>query len=126
MYAISTIQHVPMILLVGASNHVPKVYQSCINYRSSYDSLMMYKITTSSTHQLHVPLCSPSSCQMHAPRYPTNMHLTIHHKIYQWSSNMYHLCIPIDQHLLDPSIFSTCPSKLLTEGSCHSCFQQNL
>jgi hypothetical protein len=53
---------------------------------------MMYNMTTSSTHQLHVPLCSPSSCQMHAPRYPTNMHLIIHHKIYQWSSNKYQPC----------------------------------
>jgi hypothetical protein len=83
MYAISTIKHVPIILLVGASNNVPKVYQSCINYRSSYDSSMMYNMTTSSTHQLHVPICSPSICQMHAPRYPTNMLPIIHHKIYQ-------------------------------------------
>jgi hypothetical protein len=85
---------VPIILLVGASNHVPKVYQPCINYRSSYESSMMYNMTTPSTHQIYVPLCSPSSCQMHAPRYPTNMHLTIHHNIYQWSSNMYQPCIP--------------------------------
>jgi hypothetical protein len=96
MYSISTIHHVPIILLVGASNHVPTMYQSCINYRSSYNSSMMYNMTTSSTHQLHVPLCSPSSCQIHAPRYKTNMHLTIHINIYQWNSNMYQPCIPID------------------------------
>jgi hypothetical protein len=83
MYAISTIKHVPIILLVGASNNVPKVYQSCINYRSTYDSLMMYNMTISPTHQLHVPKCSSTISQMYATTYPTNMPPIIHHKIYQ-------------------------------------------
>jgi hypothetical protein len=87
MYAISTIKHVPIILLEGASISVPKVYQTCINYMN---------ITTSSTHQLHVPICSSTTCQMHAPRYPTNMPLTIHHKIHQWNSNMYQPCTLTD------------------------------
>jgi hypothetical protein len=72
MHDISIIKHVPIILLVGASNNVPKVCQTCINYRSIYDSSMVYTMTTSSTHQLHVPICSSTTCQIHAPRYPTN------------------------------------------------------
>ena len=47
MYAISTINHVLVILLASASNNVPNMYQSHINYRSSYESSMMYNITTS-------------------------------------------------------------------------------
>ena len=92
MYAISTIKHAPIILIIGASNNISKVYQTCINYRSSYDSSMMYNINTSSTHQLHVSICSSTTCQLHAPRHPKNMPLTIHHKIYQWSSHMYQPC----------------------------------
>jgi hypothetical protein len=80
MYAKST-KHVPIKLLVGASTNVVEVYQSCINYR--LDSSKMYNMITSSTHQLHVPICSPNIYQMHAPRYPINMLLIIHHKIYQ-------------------------------------------
>jgi hypothetical protein len=82
-HVISTINHVPIILLASASTNVPSMYQSCINYRFSFDSSMMYNIITSSTHQLHFPICSSTTCQMHAPRHPTNMPLTIHHKIYQ-------------------------------------------
>jgi hypothetical protein len=108
MYAISTINHVPIILLASASNNVPNMYQSRINYRSSYDSSMMYNITTSSTHQLHVPICSSTTCQMHAPRHPTNMPLTIHHKIYQWSSHMYQPCTMTD---LPQKPFTTTSTK---------------
>jgi hypothetical protein len=89
-YATLSINHVLVILLASASNKQPSLYQSCINCRSSYDSSMMYNITTSSTHQLHVPICSSTICQIHTPRHPTNMLLTIHHKICQWSSHMYH------------------------------------
>jgi hypothetical protein len=35
MYTKSTIKHVPINLLVGASTNVLEVYQSCINYGSS-------------------------------------------------------------------------------------------
>jgi hypothetical protein len=58
------------------------LYQSCINYRSS----MMYNMMTSSNHQLHVPICSPSICQMHASSFPTSKLPIIHHMIYQWNS----------------------------------------
>jgi hypothetical protein len=95
MYAISTINHVLTILLASASNNVPNMYQSCINYRSRCDSSMMYNITTSSTHQLHVPICISTTCQVNAPIHPTNMPLTIHHKIYQWSSHMHQPCTMI-------------------------------
>jgi hypothetical protein len=96
MYAISTINHVPIILLASASNNVPSMYQSCINYRSSYESSMMYNINTSSIHQIYVSICSSTTCQMHAPRHPKNMPLTIHHNIYQWISHMYQPCTMID------------------------------
>ena len=75
MYAKSTIKHMPINLLVGASTNVLGVYQSCINY----DSSMLYNMITSSTHQLHVPICSSSICQMHASRYPTSKLPIIHH-----------------------------------------------
>jgi hypothetical protein len=107
-YATSSINHVPMILLASASNNVSSLYQSCINYRSSYDSSIMYNITTSSTHQLHVPICSSTICQIHTPRHPTNMPLTIHHKIYQWSSHMYQPCTITD---LPQKPFTTTSTK---------------
>jgi hypothetical protein len=76
MYAKSTIKHVPINLLVGASTNVLGVYQSFINYDSS-------NMITSSTHQLYVPICSSSICQMHVSIYPTSNIPIIHHKIYQ-------------------------------------------
>jgi hypothetical protein len=45
IYATSSINHVPTILLASASNNVPSMYQSCINYRSSYDSSRCTNIT---------------------------------------------------------------------------------
>jgi hypothetical protein len=55
MYAKSSIKHVPIKLLVGASSNVLEKYESCINYRST----MMYNMITSSTHQPYVPICIP-------------------------------------------------------------------
>jgi hypothetical protein len=100
MYVISPIKHVAIILLAGASNNVSKVYQTCINYRLGYDSST---ITSSSTHQLDVPICSSTICQMHAPKYPTNMPPTIHRKICQWNSSMYQPCTLID--MSQPTLF---------------------
>ena len=48
-YAISSINHVSTILLESASNNVPSMYQSCINYRSNYDSSVCTNITISYT-----------------------------------------------------------------------------
>jgi hypothetical protein len=108
MYAISTINHVPIILLASALTNVPSMCQSCINYRSSYDSSMMYNITISSTHQLHVPICSSTTCQMHALRHPTNVPIKIHQKIYQWSSHVYQPCTMTD---LPQKPFTTTSTK---------------
>ena len=52
MYAKSTIKHVPINLLVGASTNVLEVYQSCINYRSSLNPPFT---TTNTKHpKIHV------------------------------------------------------------------------
>jgi hypothetical protein len=67
IYAKSTTKHVPINLPVGASTNVLEVYQSCIN------SSMMYNMITSTTHQLHIPICIPTICQMYAPISPTKM-----------------------------------------------------
>jgi hypothetical protein len=59
MYSISTIKHVSIILLVGASNNVPKVYQSCI-----LDSLStLNHISPSYTQQLGMPTCNHENLQ---------------------------------------------------------------
>jgi hypothetical protein len=73
MYAISTINHVPIILLASASNNVPNMYQSRINYRSSYDSSMMYNITTSSTTCPNMYLNHmPNACTKTSKKYVSN------------------------------------------------------
>jgi hypothetical protein len=55
--------------------------------------------TTSPPHQL-INYMSQYVAQPHdecmAPRHTTNMPLTIHHKIYKWSSHMFHPCNTIE------------------------------
>jgi hypothetical protein len=52
-YATSSINHVSTILLTSASNHVPSMYQSCINYAST---MTHQDVPTSSTiHLMYVP-----------------------------------------------------------------------
>jgi hypothetical protein len=68
-------EHVPIKLLLGASTNILEVYQSCINYRSSYDSSIMYNMITSPTHQLHIPICSPTICQMNTSKHVISMKL---------------------------------------------------
>jgi small-conductance mechanosensitive channel len=52
-YATSSINHVSTILLTSASNHVPSMYQSCINYSST---MTHQDVPTSSTiHLMYVP-----------------------------------------------------------------------
>jgi hypothetical protein len=59
MYSISTIKHVPIIMLVGASNNVPKVYQSCI-----LDSLStLNHISPPYIQQLCMPTCNHENLQ---------------------------------------------------------------
>jgi hypothetical protein len=41
-YATSSINHVSTILLTSASNHVPSMYQSCINYSSICTNIINY------------------------------------------------------------------------------------
>jgi hypothetical protein len=53
-YATSSIKHVSTILLTSASNHVPSMYQSCINYSSTIH--LMYV----PTHQLLVSTMYPT------------------------------------------------------------------
>jgi hypothetical protein len=55
IYATSSISHMPIILLPSASNNVPSMYQSCINYRSSYDSSRCTNITIPCTNHVHQP-----------------------------------------------------------------------
>jgi hypothetical protein len=52
-YDTSSINHVSTILLTSASNHVPSMYQSCINYSST---MTHQDVPTSSTiHLMYVP-----------------------------------------------------------------------
>ena len=52
-YATSSINHVSTILLTSASNHVPSMYKSCINYSST---MTHQDVPTSSTiHLMYVP-----------------------------------------------------------------------
>jgi hypothetical protein len=52
-YDTSSINHVSTILLTSASNHVPSMYQSCINYSST---VTHQDVPTSSTiHLMYVP-----------------------------------------------------------------------
>jgi hypothetical protein len=51
-YATSSINHVSTILLTSASNHVPSMYQSCVNYSST---MTHQDVPTSSTiHLMYV------------------------------------------------------------------------
>jgi hypothetical protein len=52
-YATSSINHVSTILLTSASNHVPSMYQSCINYPSTMTH--QYVPTSSTIHLIYVP-----------------------------------------------------------------------
>jgi hypothetical protein len=52
-YDTSSINHVSKMLLTSASNHVPSMYQSCINYSST---MTHQDVPTSSTiHLMYVP-----------------------------------------------------------------------
>jgi hypothetical protein len=52
-YATSSINHVSTIVLTSSSNHVPRMYQSCINYSST---MTHQGVPTSSTiHLMYVP-----------------------------------------------------------------------
>jgi hypothetical protein len=52
-YATSSINHVSTILLTNTSNHVPSMYQSCINYTSTMTH--QYVPTSSNIHLMYVP-----------------------------------------------------------------------
>jgi hypothetical protein len=52
-YSTSSIKHVSKILLTSASNHVPSMYQSCINYSSTMTH--QYVQTSSTIHLMYVP-----------------------------------------------------------------------
>jgi hypothetical protein len=72
IYATSSINHVPTILLASASNNVPNMYQSHINYRSNYDSSRCTNITIPYTSRMcHsstiVPTCISIIYQRHIP-----------------------------------------------------------
>jgi hypothetical protein len=49
-YVTSSINHVSKIILTSASNHVPSMYQSCINYSSNH-----HVPTSSTIHLMYVP-----------------------------------------------------------------------
>jgi hypothetical protein len=51
--ATSSINHVSTIILKIASNHVPSMYQSCINYSSTMTH--QYVSTSSTIHLMYVP-----------------------------------------------------------------------
>jgi hypothetical protein len=63
-YATSSINHMSTILLTSASNHVPSMYQSCINDDSS-------RCTSIINYTPHVCAKSSTTCLYHVP----NMYL---------------------------------------------------
>jgi hypothetical protein len=58
-YVTSSINHVSTILLTSSSNHVPSMYQSCINYSSRCTNIINYTphacANSSTTCLNHVP-----------------------------------------------------------------------
>ena len=75
IYATSSINHVLIILLESASNNVPNMYQSHINYRSNYDSSSFTNITISYTscmcqlinYMSQHPTCTSTIYQRYMP-----------------------------------------------------------
>jgi hypothetical protein len=87
IYTTSSINHVPTILLASASNNVPNMYQSCINYRSNYDSSRCTNITILYTsHMCYSSTICPNMYHNHIPNTYTNIpiksSLEIHHTIH--------------------------------------------
>jgi hypothetical protein len=86
-YVTSSINHVSTILLTSTSNHVPSMYQSCINYTST---MTHQDVPTSSTiHLMYVPthqLLVSTMYLNHIPNTYTNItiksSLEIHHTIH--------------------------------------------
>jgi hypothetical protein len=78
-YATSSINHVSTILLTSASNHVPSMYQSCINYSSTmtHQYVPTSSIYTSCMCQLINYLSQP--CTQHVPNKP--LHQTMCHNL---------------------------------------------
>ena len=65
-YSRSTINHVSIILLTSSSNHVPSMYQLCINYSSTMNHP---DVPTSSTiHLMYVPTHQLQPCTQHVPQ----------------------------------------------------------
>jgi hypothetical protein len=92
IYATSSINHVPTILLAIASNNVPSMYQSCINYRSNYDSSICTNITISYTSCMcqlinYMSQHLPNIYLNHIPKIYANItnkiSLAIHHNIHR-------------------------------------------
>jgi hypothetical protein len=84
IYATSSINHVPTILLASASNNVPSMYQSCIN-KSNYDSSRCTNITipyTSCMCQL-INYMSPHVSQPYTNYDIYKIPLAIHHSIHK-------------------------------------------
>jgi hypothetical protein len=87
-YATSSINDVSTILLTSASNHVPSMYQSCINCTST---MTHQDVPTSSTiHLMYVPthqLLISTMYLNHIPHTYTNItikiYVTIHHSIHK-------------------------------------------
>jgi hypothetical protein len=71
-YATSSINHVSTILLTSASNHVPSMYQSCINYASTMTQQDVPTLSTIhlmyvTTHQLLVSTMYPTCTSTKIP-----------------------------------------------------------
>jgi hypothetical protein len=76
-YATSSINHVSTILLTSASNHVPIMYQSCINYSST---VTHQDVPTSSTiHLMYVPTHQLLVSTMYPKRTSTKIPHKFHH-----------------------------------------------
>jgi hypothetical protein len=71
-----------MCQLASASNNVPSMYQSCINYRSSYDFIKMY--------QHHHNMCQPCTSTIYHTSYTMKCISTI---CQEYVPNVYQACI---------------------------------
>ena len=79
-YATSSINHVSTILLKSASNNVPSMYQSCINYSSTMNH--QYVPTSSTIHLMYVPTHQLLVSTMYSTCTSTKSPHQFHHPIW--------------------------------------------
>jgi hypothetical protein len=98
-YATSSINHVSTILLTSASNHVPSMYQSCINYPST---MTHQDVPTSSTiHLMYVPAHQLLVSTMYPTCTSTKIHHQFHHQnlIFNFVTDLVYMITSLQTYL---------------------------